>query len=94
MITKKKIKEFIDNLFKDYNQSIVSNDGFSVNVSVWYTMMSPTAIIDLIKILKIIEETPYIDSKWDVWRDVGYYDCTDDIRMHFIIDKDKIKKLL
>ena len=93
MLTKKKIKEFIEPLFDDCNKRIVSTNGFDVSISIWY-ILGPTALLDLIKILKIIEDSPYIESNWDVWRDVGYYDETDDIRMEFVIDKDAIKKSL
>ena len=91
MLTKKKIREFIEPLFADCNKRMVSVNGFDVAISIWY-IMNPTALSDLIKILKIIEDSPYIKSNWDVWRDVGYYDSTDDIRMEFIIDKESIKK--
>ena len=93
MLTKKKIKEFIELMFDGCNKRIFETNGFSVSLSVWY-ITEPTALSDLIKILKIIEDSPFIKSDWEIWRDVGYYDSTDDVRMEFIIDKDAIKKFL
>ena len=93
MLTKKKIKEIIESLFVDCNKRMINVGSHDVGISVWY-QYHENALKDLIKILQVIDNTDFIKSNFEIWRDVGYYDGTDDIRMEFLIDSDAIKKSL
>lgn len=91
-LIKKNIVATIEPLFAECNSRMISINAYDVKVSVWYQYQKE-ALKDLIKILKVIDETDLIQSNFEVWRDVGYYDSTDDITLNFTLNKELLKKL-
>jgi hypothetical protein len=92
MVTKKDIIEFITPFFNDCNGGMIEISHFDVKVSIWYH--TGGTLDDLLKILNTIKSCPFIGSTWDVWRESGYYDSTEDITMDFIIDRELVKKTI
>jgi len=94
MITKKQIKDLISSLFSEVDvRNIVISD-YEVKISIWEPQYSQNSLKNFIKVLQIIDASPLIDSTWDIWRNVGYYDDTSDITMNFLINKEAVKKIL
>lgn len=92
-LIKKNIIAAIEPLFEGCNMRLIEITQYGVKVSVWNGMYLQDALKDLIKILQVIDGTDLIRSSYDVWRDVGYYESTEDITLDFDFDKDKLKKL-
>jgi hypothetical protein len=92
-LTKKNIAEAITPLFEGCNMRLIEIDQYGVKISVWNGMFFSDSIKDLIKILQVIDSSTLIKSSYDVWRDVGYYEATEDITLNFDFDKDELKKL-
>jgi hypothetical protein len=91
MVTKKARKEFLETVFMGF-EGMFRTDGHSFEVSVWDGMYKENYIVELSRLLSFIADSPYIGKSYDVWRDVGYYDCTDDIYMRFEVNVEKVKK--
>lgn len=92
-LTKKNIIEVITPLFEGCNMGLIEIDQYGVKISVWNGMFFNDSIKDLIKIFQVIDSSSLIKSSYDVWRDVGYYESTEDITLNFDFDKDELKKL-
>jgi hypothetical protein len=92
-LTKKNITEAITPLFEGCNMRLIEIDQYGVKISVWNGMYLKDSIAGLIKIFQVINNTSLIKSSYDVWRDVGYYDSTEDITMDFSFDKEELRKL-
>jgi len=73
--------------------SLLEISQYDVKVSPWSGQWRKDTIKDLIKILNVIQNTDLIEDSYEVWRQVGYYECTDDITMNFNINKEKLRKL-
>ena len=91
-LIRKNIIRVIGPLFADCNSRMITISAYDVKVFVWYQYQEG-ALKDLLKILKVIDDTDLILSPFEVWRDVGYYDDTDDITLNFVINKELLKKL-
>ena len=89
----KNIVAAIEPLFKDCNMRLVEISKHDVKVSPWNGQWSKNSVPDLIKILQVIQETDLIQTSYEVWRQVGYYECTDDITLNFNLNRDLLKKM-
>ena len=89
----KNIIAVIEPLFKGCNMRLIEIGQYDVKVSPWNGQWQKNAVKDLIKILQVIEKTDLIETNYEVWRQPGYYDSTDDITMNFKLNKDKLRKL-
>jgi len=92
-LIKKNIVAAITPLFEGCNMSLIEISQYDVKVSPWNGQWRKDTIKDLIKILDVIQKTDLIEDSYEVWRQVGYYESTDDITMDFKINKDKLRKL-
>ncbi len=91
MVTKKNRKEFLETVFMGF-EGMFKTDGSSFEISIWDGMNNENYIQDLSRLLHIIVDVPWIGKSYDVWRDQGYYDCTDDIYMRFDVNVKEVKK--
>lgn len=92
-LIKKNIVAALEPLFEGCNMSLIEISQYDVKVSPWTAQYHKDSINDIIKILDVIQNTDLIESNFGIWRQVGYYDSTDDITMDFPINKDKLRKL-
>jgi len=92
-LIKKNIVAAITPLFKECDMSLLEIGQHDVKVSPWNGQWRKDAITDLIKILSVIHNSKLINSHYEIWRQVGYYECTDDITMNFDFNKDELRKL-
>lgn len=92
-LTKKNIVAAIEPLFEGCDMSLIEITQYDVKVSPWNGQWKKDSIKELIKILNVIHQSDLIEHGYEVWRQVGYYECTDDITMNFTIKKDKLRKL-
>jgi len=92
-LTKKNIVAVIEPLFEGCNMRLIEIGDYDVKVSPWNGQWRKDTIKDFIKIFQVIIKSDLIEEGYEVWRQEGYYDCTDDITMNFKLVKDKLRKL-
>lgn len=92
-VSKKNRKEFLETLFKEFDGMFFTN-GESFEISIWRGMYIKNYIEKLSGLLLAVKNSDYINKSYDIWRDVGYYEDTEDICMRFEIDKEKIKEAI
>lgn len=93
MVTKKARKEFLETVFMGF-EGMFRTDGFFFEISVWEGMYKENYIVELSRLLVFIANSPYLENSYDIWRNVGYYDCTDDIYMQFAVNIEKVKEAI
>ena len=93
MVTKKARKEFLETIFMGF-EGMFRTDGHYFEISVWDGMYKENYIVELSRLLSFVANSPYIKNSYDVWRDAGYYDCTDDIYLNFEVNKEEVKKAI
>lgn len=75
-------------------EGMFRTDGHYFKISVWDGMYKENYIVELSRLLSFVANSPYIKNSYDVWRDAGYYDCTDDIYLNFEVNKEEVKKAI